>query len=125
MISLFRDNGRSVLFGADSFWQGVDMPGEALRLVVITRLPFAAPDHPLTEARTERIRSEGGNPFSEYAVPEAILRFKQGFGRLIRSRSDRGDVVVLDPRIVTKGYGKRFLDALPPVTVRYPEPASI
>lgn len=113
ILEAFRATDRGVLLGAASFWQGVDVQGDTLRNVIITRLPFDPPDRPLTEARLERIADRGGNPFMEDSLPRAIIRFKQGFGRLIRSRTDSGRVVVLDPRIVTKQYGRLFLQALP------------
>ena len=113
MLDEFRSGKPCVLFGTDSFWTGVDIPGEALSNVIITRLPFATPDHPLTEAKFEQIAASGGNGFSDYSLPEAILRFRQGVGRLIRSKNDQGIVVVLDSRMVTKSYGKAFLKALP------------
>jgi ATP-dependent DNA helicase DinG len=113
LLEQFKSTPRSVLFGTDSFWSGVDVPGEALSNVIITRLPFAVPDHPLIEAKLELIEEHGGDPFTEYSLPEAILKLRQGVGRLIRTKSDRGIVVILDNRIVTKPYGAAFMQALP------------
>jgi ATP-dependent DNA helicase DinG len=118
LIQEFRSDISSVLFGTDSFWTGVDVPGEALSNVIVTRLPFAVPDHPLVASRLERIEEEGGNPFMEYSVPEAILKLRQGVGRLIRSKRDRGITVILDNRVLTKMYGKAFLRSLPPAPVQ-------
>jgi ATP-dependent DNA helicase DinG len=117
MLERFKADVDSVLFGTDSFWQGVDVPGAALSNVIITRLPFAVPDHPLIEARLERIEARGGNAFAEFSLPEAILKFRQGVGRLIRTKTDTGIIVVLDNRVLTKRYGQAFLDALPPCPV--------
>lgn len=117
LIERFKKEEQSVLFGTDSFWTGVDVPGKALSNVIITRLPFAVPDHPLTQARTELIEERGGNSFMEFSVPEAILKLRQGVGRLIRSGSDTGMVVLLDNRVLTKRYGKAFLSALPDAPV--------
>ena len=113
MLQEFKDDVDSVIFGTASFWTGVDVPGEALSNVMIVRLPFAVPDHPLVAARQEAIEKEGKNAFFSYSLPEAVLKFRQGFGRLIRSRDDRGIVAVLDNRILTARYGKIFLDSIP------------
>ena len=113
VLQRFREDDRAVLFGVSTFWQGVDVRGQGLRNVIITRLPFDVPDRPIVQARHEMIEERGGRPFFEDQVPRAVIRFKQGVGRLIRSADDAGRVVVLDPRIVTKGYGRAFQAALP------------
>lgn len=113
MLAEFRNDVHSVLFGTDSFWTGVDVPGEALSNVIITRLPFAVPDHPLTASRIEYLEEQGLNAFTEYSVPEAILKLRQGVGRLIRSNKDRGICAILDNRILSKPYGRAFLASLP------------
>lgn len=113
MLDRFREDTDSVLLGTESFWQGVDVPGESLSNVIITKLPFAVPDMPVVEARVDEIRAGGGQPFMEYQMPEAVLRFKQGIGRLIRTKEDRGIVVILDHRVVSKRYGRLFLESLP------------
>ncbi|TWT38550.1 ATP-dependent DNA helicase [Blastopirellula retiformator] len=113
MVEKFKQSEKAVLFGTDSFWQGVDVPGDALQNVIITKLPFSVPDQPLLQARLERIKEQGGQPFGQYQLPEAVIKLRQGFGRLIRTQEDSGIVVILDPRVKTKSYGKVFLKSLP------------
>lgn len=105
--------GNAVLFGTDSFWTGVDVPGDALAQVIVTRLPFDPPTHPITEAKTEWIRDHGGNPFNDLTLPDALIKFRQGIGRLIRTQSDRGLITILDSRVLAKSYGRLFLQCLP------------
>ncbi|MBU1853324.1 MAG: DEAD/DEAH box helicase [Candidatus Omnitrophica bacterium] len=113
MLSQFRSREGSVLFGVDSFWQGIDVQGSALSNVIITKLPFAVPDSPIIEARIEELQRKGKDAFLEYNLPEAVLRFKQGFGRLIRSKKDTGIIAILDSRIINKSYGRQFLNSIP------------
>jgi ATP-dependent DNA helicase DinG len=117
LLRQFRSTPHAVLFATASFWQGVDVVGEALSCVIVDKLPFASPADPVTAARIDAIRARGGEPFGEYQVPLAILNLQQGLGRLIRHRGDRGVLAVLDPRLRTKGYGRRFMDALPPAPI--------
>ena len=114
LLARFRSAGQAILLGTASFWEGVDVPGDALRGLVIAKLPFRVPTEPVTAAQCEAIEARGGDPFVEYMLPHASLRLKQGFGRLIRTGTDRGVVAIVDPRIVTKRYGRGLLDALPP-----------
>ncbi|MCZ6864687.1 MAG: DEAD/DEAH box helicase family protein [Candidatus Dadabacteria bacterium] len=116
LLDKFRIEDNSVLFATDSFWEGVDVPGDALKLVVITRLPFRVPTEPIIEARVEYMENQGLNSFTDYSVPVAVLKFKQGFGRLIRTKTDKGAVLVLDKRLISKFYGKFFLNSLPDCT---------
>jgi len=124
LLEDFRRDGNGVLLGTTSFWEGVDVKGDALRLVVIEKLPFASPDDPLVRARIDHLQSTGGNAFRDYQLPEAALALKQGVGRLIRSEDDYGAVVICDPRVMARGYGRVFLSALPPMApTRDPEEA--
>ncbi len=116
LLRRFREAGSGVLLGTDSFWEGVDVPGRALRVLILAKLPFKVPTEPLTAARLERLEARGLNGFAHYLVPNAALKLKQGFGRLIRSRGDVGAVVLLDRRVVTKRYGAMILEGLPAAT---------
>lgn len=113
LLNKFKTTNYSVLFGTDSFWEGVDVAGDALRCVIIVKLPFRVPSDPLIQARSEAISAKGGDPFMDYSLPQAIVKFKQGFGRLIRNRRDRGCIICLDTRLLSKRYGKQFLSSLP------------
>ena len=115
LLERFRSDSASVLFATDSFWEGVDVVGEALQCVILHRLPFRVPSEPIQQARTEAIEESGKNSFMEYSVPQAVIKFRQGFGRLIRHRGDRGVILVLDQRIITKRYGRKFRSSLPPI----------
>ena len=115
MLVRFRDLGNAVLVGSYSFWEGVDVRGEALSLVVIDKLPFSPPDDPVLAARIEQLNREGRSAFFEYQLPEAVITLKQGAGRLIRDEHDRGVLMICDPRLISRSYGKRILQSLPPM----------
>ena len=124
LLRRFRSDGHAVLLGTASFWEGVDVQGAALRLVIIDKLPFASPEDPVVRARIEHLRAQGGNPFKDYQLPEAVLALKQGVGRLIRSEQDQGVVVICDPRLSARAYGRVFRASLPPMALtRVPEVA--
>jgi ATP-dependent DNA helicase DinG len=112
LLDRFKSDIHSILFGTESFWEGVDVPGEALECVIITKLPFKVPTEPIVKARLERVRVNGGDPFLDYSLPSAVMKLKQGAGRLIRNRSDRGIVVIMDRRVQTRRYGRVFLDSM-------------
>ena len=119
LVEEFKKDLHSVLFGTDSFWTGIDVPGEALSNVIIVKLPFAVPDHPVVQAKIENINQKNGNSFMELSVPEAVLKLRQGVGRLIRSKTDKGIIAILDSRVKTKRYGQTFLNSLPECDVEY------
>jgi len=116
LLERFRETGNAVLLGTSSFWEGVDVRGEALSCVIIDKLPFAAPDDPVLQARTRAMREGGGNPFMELQLPQAVVALRQGAGRLIRDVDDRGLLMVCDPRLASKSYGRIFIRSLPPMT---------
>jgi ATP-dependent DNA helicase DinG len=124
LLDRFRSLGNAVLLGSQSFWEGVDVRGDALSLVIIDRLPFAPPDDPVLAARIARINREGRNAFMEYQLPEAVITLRQGAGRLIRDERDRGVLMICDPRLITKAYGRRIWQSLPPMR-RTREPAEV
>ncbi len=118
LLKSFQRFSKSVLFGTNSFWEGVDVPGDALSVIIMVRLPFSSPDDPLFKKRAELLSVNGQNPFTAYSLPEAVLRFRQGFGRLIRASKDKGVFIVLDRRIETKSYGSDFLQAIPNIPIK-------
>ena len=118
LLKSFQKFNHSVLFGTNSFWEGVDVPGDGLSAVIVVRLPFSSPEEPAFKARANYITQQGRNSFTELALPDAIIRFKQGFGRLIRSSHDKGVFIVLDRRIETKSYGQQFIESLPPISIQ-------
>jgi ATP-dependent DNA helicase DinG len=113
LLRRFREEPKSILLGTDSFWEGIDVVGEALELLLVAKLPFEVPSEPLVEARLEKLKAEGKDPFLYYTVPEAIIRLRQGLGRLIRSKTDRGAALLCDSRLIQSRYGQAFLDSLP------------
>jgi ATP-dependent DNA helicase DinG len=117
LLALFKEDTSSVLFATDSFWEGIDVPGDSLSQVIIVKLPFAVPSDPVFAARSEALEAAGHNSFMELSVPDAVIKFRQGFGRLLRHSSDRGAIVVLDRRLSEKRYGKIFLDSIPPTKI--------
>src|SRR5690606_5894412 len=114
LVETFKNSSKAALFATSSFWEGVDIQGDALQCLILTKLPFSVPSTPIFEARAEMLERRGGNPFYEIAVPQAVIKFKQGFGRLIRSHADKGFVLVLDNRVLVQRYGRIFLRSLPP-----------
>jgi ATP-dependent DNA helicase DinG len=117
LLDLFREDLHSILFGVHSFWQGVDVPGEALECVIIAKLPFDVPTDPINEAKMEALAEAGLDPFANHLLPQAVMMLRQGVGRLIRTRDDRGLIAILDPRVKTRSYGRHFLNSLPPCPV--------
>jgi ATP-dependent DNA helicase DinG len=125
LLQRFRQHARAVLLGTATFWEGVDFPGQDLEILVVTKLPFLVPSDPWVEARCERVAAGGDNPFTSFMVRDAVLRLRQGFGRLIRRTEDRGVVIILDNRLHTKNYGATFLGALPAMPVAFGDTADL